>query len=201
MRPVPGQFVPRHREEDLAVGEPPAVRPELRELFKEAFTRMTTTVSVVTYLDRAGEPAGFTATSICSLSISPLRLLVCVNRSARSCDEILDRRRLGVNLLSTKQQEIADCCSRPGAAKSLRDEWLRRDAAAETPVLKDAMAHVDCRVVRAYPEGTHAIVVAEIEGVWLGPSLEPLLYRNRRYRDLGSAPEDFWERVAFGSLS
>lgn len=174
--------------------------------FREAFTRFAATVSVITYFDRDREAVGMTATSMCSLSLEPLSLLVCVNRENRSHPGITEARRFGVNLLAVGQQELADRCSRPGESKGLPQKWLDRGSGAATPVLRGCVAHIGCDVADVHDAHTHSIFIGHVREVLLGEPRDPLLYCNRAYRKFDETGEDeamqrVWERVAFGSLS
>jgi flavin reductase (DIM6/NTAB) family NADH-FMN oxidoreductase RutF len=168
--------------------------------------RLAATVTVITYHTPEGKPAGMTATSVCSLSMLPLSLLACVNRETVTHQSIEEGGRFGVNVLSLGQERIAEFCSRPGEAKTLPADWLLDAAAARTPVLQGALAHLDCEVSKLYPESTHSIFIGNVSDVLLGPSGEPLLYSKRSYRDFRSeaeaeAFESLWDRLGFGALS
>lgn len=174
--------------------------------FKEAFKRLAATVTVITYRTHDGESAGMTATSMCSLSLAPLSLLVCVNRSTKTHREIEAGRWFGVNLLSSGQERVADYCSRPGEHKTLPSSWLAQSVEARSPVLTDVVAHLDCELARVYQESTHSIFVGNVFGIRLGEREEPLLYCNRCYHRVSTKPdsdllEAVWERVATGALS
>jgi flavin reductase (NADH)/cob(II)yrinic acid a,c-diamide reductase len=176
------------------------------EAFKTAFTRFAATVSVITYAGADGEPAGMTATAMCSLSLSPLSLLVCVNRENRSHGEIVQSGRFGVNMLAAGQQNVANHCSRPGSDKRIPTSWLRPDPDGVAPIIDGAVAHIGCELAQAHDAHTHSIFVGHVSHVWLGPDAPPLLYCNRSYRrfdDIGDdeAMQRVWDRVAFGSLS
>jgi flavin reductase (DIM6/NTAB) family NADH-FMN oxidoreductase RutF len=178
----------------------------LEERFKEAFMRLAATVTVISYHTADDDPAGMTATSVCSLSLVPLSLLVCVNRETKSHEAIAGSGRFGVNVLSLGQEQIAEYCSRPGEHKTLPGDWLLDASEAATPVLRRALAHLDCEVSNTYAESTHSIFIGNVAGVWLGPAGEPLLYSNRSYRDFRSeaeaeAFESLWGRLGFGALS
>jgi flavin reductase (DIM6/NTAB) family NADH-FMN oxidoreductase RutF len=184
----------------------PRAEERLQENFKEAFMRLAATVTVVTYWDSGEKPVGMTATSVCSLSLLPLSLIVCVNRETRTHTAIEEDSRFGVNVLSLGQERIAEFCSRPGEQKALPDDWLVETTEASTPVLRGALAQLDCEVSNVYPESTHSIFVGNVTDVWLGPASEPLLYSNRSYRDFRSeaeaeAFESLWDRLGSGALS
>jgi flavin reductase (DIM6/NTAB) family NADH-FMN oxidoreductase RutF len=177
-----------------------------RDAFKTAFTRFAATVSVITYPGTDEEPAGMTATSMCSLSLDPLSLLVCVNRENRSHAEITGAGVFGVNMLAVTQQHIADHCSQPGGTKRLPAGWLRSDAAGGPPIVDGCLAHIGCVLAQTHDANTHSIFVGHVTNVWVGPDEEPLLYCNRSYRrfESGTDPDAMqrvWDRVAFGALS
>ena len=176
-----------------------------REAFKSAFMRFAATVSVITYPGTDGEPAGMTATSISSLSLDPLSLLVCVNRENRSHAEITSAGVFGVNMLSVTQQNIAEHCSRPGAAKCIPAAWLS-ESDGHVPVIAGTLAHLGCALEQTHDASTHSIFVGHVRNVWLGPDEHPLMYSKRAYRRFDSGPDPdamqrVWERVAFGALS
>ncbi len=176
-----------------------------REAFKTAFTRFAATVSVITYPGTDNQPAGMTATSMCSLSLDPLSLLVCVNRENRSHAEITGAGFFGVNMLAATQQHIADHCSRPGGTKRLPEAWLR-DAGEGAPIIDACVAHIGCLLAQTHDANTHSIFVGHVQTVWVGNDEEPLLYCNRAYRRFDSGPDPdamqrVWDRVAFGALS
>jgi flavin reductase (NADH)/cob(II)yrinic acid a,c-diamide reductase len=174
--------------------------------FKEAFTRFAATVSVITYTEESGEPAGMTATSVCSLSLEPLSLLVCVNRENRSHASIVGAGRFGVNMLAAGQELVADRCSRPGDSKALPEQILEVVEPPSPPVLSGCVAHIECEVADVHTAHTHSIFVGHARSVELGQAQHPLLYCNRSYRRFDDSTEDealqrVWDRVAFGALS
>jgi DNA-binding GntR family transcriptional regulator/flavin reductase (DIM6/NTAB) family NADH-FMN oxidoreductase RutF len=176
----------------------------IADRFRAAFRRHSTTVTVLTYYDREGRPSGMTATSVASLSAAPPSLIACLNRSAKSRDDIIVAGKFGVNVLASSQEAIATHCSRPGGEKILRPEWLVEDADAATPLLRDAVAHLDCRVARVHDEYTHSIIVADVLRVWLGSEEMPLIYGQGAYQTLDgrteSSYEALWERIATAFL-
>ena len=169
---------------------PPPVGDELEQRFRQAFRRQAGGVAVLTYFDAERRPCGMTATAVCSVSATPPRLLVCLNRSSRSRDDVVQASRFGVNVLALSQREIADHCSRPGGDKLLPPAWLLADAAPRaTPVLSAALVHCDCAVGPIYEVETHSIVIGRVEDVRLGAFDEPLVYFDGTYSTLDRSPE------------
>ena len=170
-------------------------------LFRQAFRRHATTVSIVTYADAADQPCGMTATSLCSLSASPASLLVSIGQGSRAHAEIKRRGRFGVNLLSVEQRRIALHCSQVGIDKRLRPDWLAQGVDVDaTPRLDGSLAHLECTLSMTYDVYSHTLFVGLIKDVWLNPAdAPPLLYHGGAYSQLESAAERserfHWELV------
>ena len=139
-----------------------------------------------------GERSGLTATAVCSLALSPPRILASVNRRGHSYELIAQSRVMSINLLAHDQQELAQRFAGRGAAHEDRFEigdWQERVTGA--PVLADALAGLDCRVVEIVPIDSHAIFIGVVEDVIFGPRRAPLLHFNGEFTTLLSAvPEN-----------
>ncbi|TNC26510.1 flavin reductase family protein [Amycolatopsis alkalitolerans] len=151
--------------------------------FKAALGSLAASVTVIT-LSGAGRPLGMTATAFSSVSLDPLLILVCVNRSTRSYEHIAAAGRFGVNILGSAAREISDHCARPGADKALRPEWLAPEDGWRSPALAGALAFLDCAIERDVHAGTHAVLIGAVDGIGLGATHEPLLHFRGTYRQL-----------------
>ena len=164
-----------------------------------AFRRFPAPVTVLSYADAAGRPSGMTATAVTSLSVAPPAVMVSLNRAAKSRGAIVGAGRFGVNMLALGQEAIATHCSRSGTEKVLAPTWLLTPTTAQTPVLRDALAHLDCTITQVHDAYTHSLVVAEVISVWLGRAARPLLYSEGAYRTLDAGIEEsyemLWERT------
>ena len=174
-------------------------------LFRKAFRRLAATVTVLTYTDPTGQPCGMTATSICSVSVSPPTLLACVNRSSKTREHIHARGRFAVNFLASAQQDVSNICSRAGGDKVLPRAWVMEPAdEGAPPVLRAALAHLDCDVVRVHEESTHSIFVGQARRILLGEGGDPLVYFDGTYCALESKAEAsfdmLWERFSSAFL-
>lgn len=153
--------------------------------FVAGMRRLAAGVSIVT--TRCGEvTAGLTATAVCSLTAEPPRLLACIHREADAHALILKSRIFAINLLTLAHKDLAErfggrtgCF---GPARFTEGAWRRGVTGA--PLLADAAASFDCRLVEAVPAGTHAIFIGEVEAVAFGPSAAVLVYEDRAYRRL-----------------
>lgn len=164
--------------------------------FRRALGSFAAGINVITFCDGDGIPYGMTATAMCSVSLDPMLVLVCVNQSARSHREILTRGRFGVSILGVAGHRISQHCARPGSDKTLDRSWLIRDAGSRTPALRDAIAHLDCVVHDAHAAGTHTVILGRVEGLGTAEGGEPLIHFQGDYRRLahtattGSRGED-----------
>ncbi|SOE69794.1 flavin reductase [Burkholderia sp. OK233] len=127
-------------------------------------------------------PLGFIATSVCSLSVDPATLLVCVNKSASSHDVILRTKRFSVNLLSASQKEIANrFTSFRGAERFEPGLWEEGETGC--PRLINAAVAFDCDVVAVHDGFSHSIIVGLVADASVNlPSAEScLLWHNRTF--------------------
>src|ERR1700716_4763610 len=80
---------------------------EIEQQFRSVMRRLAGGVSIIT-AGRGDDITGMTVTSLTSLSATPPRLLVSINRQASSFPLIERYRTFGVNILGSDQQTLAD---------------------------------------------------------------------------------------------
>lgn len=123
-----------------------------------------------------------TASAFCSVSLQPPLVLVCIDHLAETYLHVREQRRFGVSILREEQEALseffADPERNPDAAYRLGVEY--RNLQSGTPVLKDALANMDCTVTDAYEAGDHTIFVGEVKEVLVFEGA-PLLYFRGRY--------------------
>jgi flavin reductase (DIM6/NTAB) family NADH-FMN oxidoreductase RutF len=146
--------------------------------FADAMARLVSGVCVVTARGRDGEPTGLLATSICSYSVDPPAVLVCVGRRGRARDAIVAERAFGVHLLRAGQQDLARRFALPGADRFAGVSW-EWDAGVPALAPELLVAYVRCVRVAVKHHGDHAMVIGEVEHVESAAS-EPLVYQDRR---------------------
>jgi flavin reductase (NADH)/cob(II)yrinic acid a,c-diamide reductase len=130
-----------------------------------------------------GARRGLTLTAICSVSIDPPSLLVCVNRNASAHDLIALSGCFAVNQLSTEHMAEARVfsgqCGIDGDLRFAAERWGVLKTGA--PVLNDAVAVFGCQVIDSVATKTHTVFVASVVAARLDPSREPLIYLRSRY--------------------
>jgi len=150
----------------------PADPTDLGPRFRQAISRFTTGVAVITTRTAAG-PAGMTASAVASLSMDPLQLLVCIATRLPTCQAIAESGRFAVNVLGQGQERLARHFATPQPDK-FAGVALRSDC--DIPVLTDAIAHFVCAVGGTLPGGDHTIVVGDVLRCDHVPQATPLLY-------------------------
>lgn len=157
--------------------------------FKAALGSVAASVNVITMWSAEEQPLGMTATAFASVSVDPLLVLVCINRSTRTYAHVTETGRFGVNVLGQSSHEISDYCSRPGGDKALELDWLEPRKHWQSPALSGALAFLDCEVDQNVQAGTHAVIIGAVAGVGLSglvQHFEPLLHFRGSYRQLES---------------
>lgn len=149
--------------------------------FRDAIGQFATGVCVVTAFSENG-PTGMTANAITSLSLDPLLMIVCFDRTSRTRVAAASSGRVAVNVLAAGQEEI----SKRFASKLSEEEkfaevgWSDRGGA---PVLDETIAWFSGALTDLHPGGDHEIGVVAVEQFDATPG-EPLLYHRGAYAHL-----------------
>ncbi len=124
---------------------------------------------------------GMTANAVASLSLTPPLILVAVDRRAVMHGYLTQNRCFAVNVLRADQEALSRRFAAPGP-KDFSDLNLTT-AATGSPILADAIAFVDCRVVEILPGGDHDIFIGEIVA---GDAREgrPLIFYEGKYAQI-----------------
>jgi flavin reductase (NADH) len=167
--------------------QPPAEIPFRAHDFDAAEFRATmgafpAAVSVVTALDEQGAPRGLTCSAVCSLSMDPPSMLICVNRRNKSLQAIERSDGFVVNLLRAGKHELSDLFASPSPDKFDGTDWCPSPASGLPLLANDALAFVDCALASEILAGSHAVLVGQVrESGFVDPSDGPLVYYRRNY--------------------
>jgi flavin reductase (DIM6/NTAB) family NADH-FMN oxidoreductase RutF len=131
-----------------------------------------------------------TANAFTSVSLDPLLVLVCVDHRAQTHAHLHARKRFGVNVLAEDQRTISEHYARADRNHERAEAGARFERTPHgTPVLRGALAYLECRLHTAQDAGDHTIFIAEVEDVVVREG-KPLLYFQGKYRTLGMAKAD-----------
>ena len=139
-----------------------------------------TGVAVVTTM-AGGAPRGMTCSSLCSVTLTPPTLLVCLRSASPTLAAVLDRTGFAVNLLDGRAAPTAQLFASGVPDKFDRVDWWLDQGWGGPRLPGAAHAAANCRVVRTELVGDHVVVFGEVDELWLGGSGDPLLYGRRRY--------------------
>ena len=151
------------------------------DLFRRVMGRFATGVSIVTSaLD--GEMHGMTANAVCSVSLDPLLVLVCIDKSSHTHPVVEKSGIFALNFLAQDQEDLARLFADPSSPESHRlQDVPHRRAVTGAPIIEGCLAYLDCRVVAAYPGGDHTIFVGEVGDAAIERRAPPLLFFKGRY--------------------
>ncbi len=166
------------------------MEPVEADAFKTAMRCLAAGVTIITTV-HDGQRAGLTATAVCSLSVDPPQLLVCVNQRAEAHGLIHRGSVMCVNLLARQHRDLAARFAGQGgvsgAARFAMGEWTTLRTGA--PVLADAVASFDCLVSERVESSTHSIFIGRVVAVRSRPDASPLIYAGGGYAELQALAE------------
>lgn len=152
------------------------------DAFIDAFRRHAAGVTVITTVTPDGKPAGFTATSIASLSATPPLATFNMATTASSWPAIEHGTWVAIHVLNASNAGIARRFS--GDA----DQRFLGETTVPGPhgllIASDASAILIARIVSRTVIGNAATVAVEIEQGIFNEAGEPLLYHDRAYHRL-----------------
>jgi len=148
----------------------------LQKSFRTAMGNVAAAVSVVTTFHDGG-PHGTTVSAFSSLSMDPPMLLVSLDNSSNLLAKLVIGSRVGVNVLSSHQDQVALRFAGKGDDKFLDVPWQLEDGA---PALVDRHAWVALTVEQLVVAGDHTLVLGAVEAADAGPTA-PLTYWGRTF--------------------
>ena len=154
--------------------------PTLRDQFRTAMRGVASSVFLVTTRGPEGE-AGMTATSVCSLSLDPLSVLICVNRSTAFIKALEASGRFALNILSLDDEPIAKAFG-SSAGRDRRftlGDWYELEG---LPALKSSLSSIVCDVADQTNFGSHRIFVGQVRQVDNRDGRAELLYCQGAFR-------------------
>ena len=155
----------------------PAQSPPGSSALRAVLGRFATGVTVLAAVGKV--PCGMTANAFTSVSLDPPLVLVCVNRNASIHQAVLESGSFAVSMLSARQEHVARYFadhSRPrGPAEFAAVDWSPAPRTG-APVLRGALAWLDCSLTAAYDGGDHAIFLGSVLASGAEPAQDVLLF-------------------------
>ena len=155
-----------------------------RDSYRRLIGQFATGVTVVT-TSVGGRLHGMTANAVCSLSLEPLQLLVCVDRESNCYRQMQRAEAFGLSILAADQEEISNLFARttePTEGSLLGVEY--RLGCLGAPLIENALVHLECRLAERIDGGDHIIVIGDVIAGERIREAEPLLFYGGRYARL-----------------
>lgn len=156
--------------------------------FRRVMGRLATGVTIVT--TRADDDVhGTTMSAVCSLSLQPQLVLVCVDHESDIHALIRESGIFAINILHEGQAGLAVELSHKGTpeqqAAHRLENLAHRGGETGAPLLEDCLAHVECRVENTIEAGDHTIYVGSVVAAGVNPHADrPLLHYEGQYGSL-----------------
>ncbi|MCP1413453.1 flavin reductase family protein [Paenarthrobacter sp. A20] len=155
------------------------------QTFREMFRRHAAGVAIIT-ANLNGQPFGFTATSVASLSAEPPRFTFNMARSSSSWPAVANAEYIGVHMLGLENQALANRFART-RDRFEGDHW--EPGPHEVPILKDVSGWLVGKIQMRLSFENNAVVVVEVIDGQVGEDGTPLLYHSGGYSK--PAPLDY----------
>jgi flavin reductase (DIM6/NTAB) family NADH-FMN oxidoreductase RutF len=152
-----------------------------RQHYRAVIGHFASGVSVITGLGGDG-PAGLTTNAVCSLSLDPVLVLVCLDNGARTLPVVRETSRFAVNVLRADQEALARVFASKIDAREKFD-GVGYSVEHDVPILDGALAWLACEVERLLPGGDHTIAIGRVAAMHHEEG-GPLLFYRGGYRSL-----------------
>lgn len=148
--------------------------------FRNALGTFATGVTVITTRDPGGRLVGNTANSFGAVSLDPPLILWSLARHSYSLDAYRGCTHFAVNVLRADQEHLSARFSQALVDKWQGVEYETWDSGC--PILPQALAIFECRLVATHEGGDHIIFIGEVIRYHDNPKGKPLLFWRGKYR-------------------
>jgi flavin reductase (NADH) len=159
-----------------------------RKLFRDAMAHLSAAVNIIT-TDGPHGRCGMTASAVCSVTDTPPTMLVCVNQSSASHAVFSGNGNVCINVLPGSHQELArhfaGMTNLPMSARFEQHAWL--EGRLGMPVLTDALASLEGRIVDRKTVGSHSVMFVEVADIVVRNDGDGLIYFDRNFHRIERA--------------
>lgn len=149
----------------------------LRSVFGVFPTGVTTVAALAD-----GEPVGLTANSFTSVSLDPALVSICIARGSRTWPRLSQLARLGISILSGRQEHIGRQLAMRRERRFDGLDWRVTDSGAV--LLEGASGWIEASIDQQIEAGDHLIVVLAVHDLDADHDLRPLVFHGGAYRQL-----------------
>lgn len=145
--------------------------------FTEAMTRVACGLAVVTGSAPGGVPCGLLVSSLCSYSVRPPSMLVCLDQGSRSHDTLVGVGEFGVHVMGAEQEAVARVFAQRSGDRFADIAWEWDGA---VPRLLDAPVYLRCATAAVQPHGDHTVLIGDVVRCAVTDG-DPLVYYRRDF--------------------
>ena len=153
--------------------------------FRSIIGHFATGVTVIT-TSSGDQLHGMTANAVSSLSLDPVLLLICVDKTTHTHRVLTEGGVFTVNILGEHQEELSRIFAKKSEPEvgSLRGQSFRIGASG-APILADCLAFIECRVESVFDGGDHSIFLGRVVSEGVESEMRPLLFYRGGYHTMG----------------
>ena len=130
--------------------------------FRKLMGQFATGVCVVS-AQHDGRISGITVNSLVSVSLEPMLICWCIQNTSSQFDLWTQAESFAVSILAEGQDKLASRYAARGDTGQQDDDFTQSGLAQ--PVIRDALAYLDCRKWSLYPAGDHTMIFGEVTGI------------------------------------
>jgi flavin reductase (DIM6/NTAB) family NADH-FMN oxidoreductase RutF len=123
-----------------------------------------------------------TVTWVSQVSFQPALLMVALRRNSHLAQAVRKAHRFAINIMANDQQELAArfFAHQTGPTEAIPGhEWPFRMTLGKCPLLTEAMAWLECKMVAEAPSpGDHALLLGEVTGAGVRRQASPMILRD-----------------------
>lgn len=149
--------------------------------YRTVLSRLASGVSVVTTVGTDGRDHGMTVSALCSLSLDPPLVLLCVDKAAMMHPHLVAAPHFAVNLLALEQEALSRRFAESIDGKFEGVTVTRQLSGCS--LIDGALAHLECEMWAQHEGGDHTIFVGRVKRADARDA-EPLLYYRGGYTRL-----------------
>lgn len=150
--------------------------------FRHIISHLGSGVSIIT-VSQDEQDYGITASAVCSVSLDPPMLLVCVNQNTGTQKALMQAKSFNVHILGKHQADLALQFSKAHTDKFHNLEYTYSELG--NPLIPNVVAQIECQLFKEISAGTHSIFVGEIRQARVN-DLEPLMYVKGQFGEFNS---------------
>ena len=162
------------------------------DMFRKAWGKFATGVSVITSIEDDGSVHGMAANGIASVSLEPMLVLVCVDRRRNTFGLIKKTGRFAINILREDQDSVAEHYARPPERRIGPPDAEVSITDSGAASIEGCLAFMDCVVRDEVAKGDHSIFIGEVEDLRVNEGRPLIFFESRFNRVAHSGTEPNW---------